>query len=135
MTGGVRLLTGFKGVGEADGLLQHAESPFHISGLPGTMEGGIVKFITQPAFFSIVYPSANPKVAEGGPIGHKTGLSPSLPRLRRGDKDGTSVVGGVVRRGEGVQRAFGPLASSALACRGLRSLFPHLRTNRRERGG
>ena len=46
------------------------------------------------------------KVAEGSPIGYKTGLGPPLPRLRRGDKGGAGIVRGVVRGGEGVQWAF-----------------------------
>ena len=71
-----------------------------------TKEGGFVSKLAQLAFFSVIYPSADPKVAEGSPIGHETGLGPPLPRLRREDKDGTGVKGGVVRRGEGVQRAL-----------------------------
>ena len=81
------------------------------------MGGGI---FSKHKLLSCVYPSANTKVAEGRPVGDETGLSPSLARLRRGDKDGTSISGGVVRGGEGVQRAFPPgCASSALACPGL----------------
>jgi len=69
------------------------------------MEGGI---FGKRELFSRVYPSANTKVAEGRPIGDKTGLSPPLPRLRGGDKDGSSISGGIVRGGEGIQRAFPP---------------------------
>ena len=84
-----------------------------IAGLLRTKEGG---FISKFVLFSHIYPSANPKVTEGSPIGHKTGLSPLLPRLRRGDKDGLSVMRGIVRGGEGVQRMLWPFTSSALAC-------------------
>ena len=97
-----------------------------------TKEGS---FVSKLAFLSCVYPSANPKVMEGGLIGYKTGLSPLLSRLRGGDKDGVGIMGGVVRRGEGVQRALVPLTSGALACRGLRLLFLHLGTSRREGRG
>ena len=69
------------------------------------MEGGI---FGKRKLLSFVYPSANMKVAEGCPIGDKTGLSPPLARLQGGDKDGTSISGGFVRGGEGVQRAFPP---------------------------
>jgi len=83
------------------------------------MEGGI---FGKHELLSLVYPSANTKVAEGHTIGDKTGLSPSLARLQRGDKDGTSISGGFVRGGEGIQRAFPPKrATSALACPGLQS--------------
>jgi len=78
------------------------------------MEGGI---FSKCELLSLVYPSANMKVAEGRLIGDKTGLSPLLARLRGGDKDGTSISGGVVGGGEGVQREFPPKrATSALAC-------------------
>ena len=133
-TGGLRLV----GMTEVEGDIasvdfrQQVAGPLEITGLPRTKEGG---FVSELAFRNVVYPSVNPKVAEGGPIGHKTRLSPPLSRLRRGDKDGASIMGGVVGRGEGVQRALGPLASRALACRGLRSFFPRLGTNRRERRG
>ena len=100
-------MTGFERIGVADGSLQHAEAPLQIAGLPRTKEGGIVEFVTKLTLLSVVYPSTNPKVAEGSPIGYKTGLSPPLPRFRRGDKDGASVVWGIVRGGEGVQWAFG----------------------------
>ena len=92
---------------------QQMAGPLEITGLPRTKEGG---FVSELTFLNVVYPSANPKIAEGGPIGHKTRLSPPLAGLRRGDKDGASVMGRVVGRGEGVQRAFGPLASRAPAC-------------------
>jgi len=69
------------------------------------MEGSI---FGKRKLLSLVYPSANTKVAEGRPIGDKTGLSPPLARLRGGDKDGMSIGGGVVGGGEGVQRAFPP---------------------------
>jgi len=82
------------------------------------MEGGI---FSKRKLLSCVYPSTNTKVAEGCLIGDETGLSPPLARLRRGDKDGMSVSGGIVRGGEGIQRAFPPTTTSALACRGLRS--------------
>jgi len=42
------------------------------------MEGGI---FSKRELLSHVYPSANTKVAEGRPIGDKTGLSPLLARL------------------------------------------------------
>ena len=109
----MRLVTEVGRGRDADGVLQNAEGLIKIAGLLRTKEGG---FISKLTFLSGVYPSANPKVTEGGSIGHKTGLSPPLARLRRGDKDGTSVMGGVVRRGEGVQRALRPFASSALVC-------------------
>ena len=52
-------------------------------------EGG---FICKFMLFSHIYLSMNLKVMQGGPVGHKTGLSLSLSRLRRGDKDGPSVM-------------------------------------------
>jgi len=69
------------------------------------MEGGI---FGKRKLLSLVYPGANPKVTEGHPIGDETGLSPSLARLRGGDKDGASIRGGFVGGGEGVQRVFPP---------------------------
>ena len=42
------------------------------------MEGGIFRELT---LLSRVYPSANTKIAEGRPIGDKTGLSPSVAGL------------------------------------------------------
>ena len=72
---------------------QHAEGPIQITRLPRTKEVG---FVSKLAFLSGVYPGANPKVTEGGPVGHKTGLSPLLPGLRRGDKDGASIMGRVI---------------------------------------
>ena len=99
----MRLLSGCEGVGEAYGSLQSAEAPFHVAGLPRTKEGG---FVSKLTFLRRIYPGANPKVAEGSPIGHQTSLSPSLSRFRGGDKDGAGIVGGVVRGGEGIQGAF-----------------------------
>ena len=57
---------------------------------------------------SHVNPSANLKVAEGSLIDLKTRLSPLLPWLQRGDKDGASIMGGVIEGGKGVQRALQP---------------------------
>ena len=57
---------------------------------------------------SLVYPSVNTEIVEGHPIGNKARLSPSLTRLQGGDKDGTSVGGGFVGGGKGVQRVFPP---------------------------
>ena len=80
--------------------------------------GGFLKRL----LFSRVYPSANTKVAEGRLIGEETGLSPVLSGLRRGDKDGASVSGGIVGGGGDVPAAFRPpRASGALAARTLRS--------------
>ena len=121
VSGSMRLLAGVEGGREAYGFLQKAEAPFHIAGLSRTKEGGIVSKFAKPAFFRRVYPGADLKVTEGGPIGQETGLSPSLPRFRRGDKDGAGVVGGIVRGRKGVQGAFaGSRAARADACRVLR---------------
>ena len=110
-------MTEVKGHEARVGFVYYAKSPIEITRLPRTKEGG---FVSKLGFLNGIYSSVNPKVAEGGPVGHETGLSPSLARLRRGDKDGTSVMEGVVRRGEGVQRALpSEVASRALACRGL----------------
>ena len=126
-------MTEVKGHETRVGFVYHAKSPIEITRLPRTKEGS---FVSKLGFLNGIYPSTNPKVAEGGPVGHKTRLSPLLARLQRGDKDGASVVGGIVGRGEGVQRALLPrFASSAPACRGLQSLFLRLRTGRREGRG
>ena len=71
-------MTGCEGGWDAYGSLQNAEAPFHVAGLPRMKEVG---FVSKLAFLSVVYPGADPKVAEGSPVGHKTGLSPSLPGL------------------------------------------------------
>ena len=121
---------------DADGFLQQVEGPIQIAGLPRTKEGG---FISKLAFLRGVYPGANPKVAEGGPVGHETGLSPLLPRLRGGDKDGVGIMGGIIGGGEGVQWAFrGSRASGAVACRTPWKFSQRLGSDRQEgrrRGG
>ena len=58
--------------------LEQLNHAFCIARLLGTKGGG---FVSKFTLFSCVYPSVNPKVVEGGPIGHKTGLSLPLSRL------------------------------------------------------
>ena len=69
VSGGMRLLGMTEVRGHDTGFRQHAEGLIEIAGLPRTKEGG---FVSKLAFLRGVYPGANPKVAEGGPVGHKT---------------------------------------------------------------
>ena len=71
-------MTEVKGHVAGIGFCHHAKGPIEITRLPRTKEGG---FVSKLTFLNSVYPGANPKVAEGGPVGHETGLSPSLARL------------------------------------------------------
>ena len=56
----------------------HAECNVDILGLLGALEVGSIR---ELAFLSGIYLSMDLKVTEGGPVGHKTGLSPLLPGL------------------------------------------------------